>query len=89
MGGGEQGQEMGPGRPSAHGRGCLEGMARGPDAQVPPYPSQAQHEVPWTLGGQAWRMGGWGRRLWGHRAQTFHRLYLRVFIKCGRLKKIN
>lgn len=32
-------------------------------------------------------MGGWARRLWGHRAQTFHRLYLRVFIKCGRLKK--
>lgn len=60
MGGGEQGQEMGRGRPPAHGRGCLEGVARGPDAQVPPYPSQAQHEVPWTLGGPGLANGGLG-----------------------------
>lgn len=47
-----------------------------------------RHEVPWTLGGQAW----WSRAGWLPRGaqsteQTFQRLYLRVFIKCGRLKK--
>lgn len=76
-------EREGPGRPLFRSWSCLKAVAMGPLC-----PTRAhRHEVPWTWGGQAW----WSRAVAPTGAQsteqTFQRLYLRVFIKCGRLKK--
>lgn len=57
--------------------------------RFPPAPPKPRHEVPWTLWGPGLENGGAGALPGGAQSteQTFHRLYLRVFIKCGRLKK--
>lgn len=49
---GRQGQEVeGLGRPPSRCRGCLEAMARVPEAQGPPRPSQAQIQGALDFGG--------------------------------------